>query len=392
MSNKKLSQFNGLSTLTEGTDFFPTFRSGVDNYYIGTANAGKALSVWNSSTTGVTAYAGGGQTNAILLNNRYNDVTTVATANDSTKLPTATVGRTSTVKNSGANQMVIYPPLGQSFEGLAINAGKTMAAGSILDFHCFTAGVWSEATIIASGQNMANANLTLTANRSHTLAGFTLGFTGGDVGFGTASPTAQIHVVGTNDLSGTYAAKIGGATTSGLQVRNDGKVGVGMGVNPFVAEFNAYSSTAGGLVGYLKNTNTGTSTFTRLQLDSADSVTGFILGQYGANYTFNANFTEGSSISAYRSNLMLTLWGGTYAQIKDIKFGIYEDGTNTYTELARLKKDGNFGIGVSPSYKCDVAGDINTTTVYRVGGVSGFTGTGAYANFTIVGGIITSAT
>lgn len=265
----------------------------------------------------------------------------------------------------------------QSLKGVRVNAGETA-----LEFY----------TITDLNTNLANTNLTLDANRSHSLAGFTLGFTGGDVGFGIASPTAQIHVVGTNDLSGTYAAKIGGATTSGLQVRNDGKVGVGMGVNPFVAEFNAYSSRAGGLVGYLKNTNTGTSTFTRLQLDSADSVTGFILGQYGANYTFNADFTEGSSISAYRSNLMLTLWGGTYAQIKDIKFGIYEDGTNTYTELARLKKDGNFGLGVSPSYKLDVVGDINTTTVYRVGGVSGFTGTGAYTNFTIVGGIITSAT
>lgn len=51
------------------------------------------------------------------------------------------------------------------------------------------------------------------------------------------------------------------------------------------------------------------------------------------------------------------------------------------------------GIGglADSLYKLKVTGDINVTGVYKVGGVSGFTGTGAYTNFTIVGGIITAA-
>lgn len=51
------------------------------------------------------------------------------------------------------------------------------------------------------------------------------------------------------------------------------------------------------------------------------------------------------------------------------------------------------GIGMNnPAYKLDVTGDANVSGVFRVGGTGGFTGTGAYTNFTIVGGIITNAT
>ena len=54
--------------------------------------------------------------------------------------------------------------------------------------------------------------------------------------------------------------------------------------------------------------------------------------------------------------------------------------------------NGRTGFGKSnPSEKVDVEGSINVLDVYKVGGVSGFTGTGTYTNFTIVGGIITAA-
>jgi trimeric autotransporter adhesin len=45
----------------------------------------------------------------------------------------------------------------------------------------------------------------------------------------------------------------------------------------------------------------------------------------------------------------------------------------------------------APSYSLDVTGDVNTTTLYRAAGIAGFTGTGAFTNFTIHGGIITAA-
>ena len=50
------------------------------------------------------------------------------------------------------------------------------------------------------------------------------------------------------------------------------------------------------------------------------------------------------------------------------------------------------GIGMTgPSYSLDVNGNINAFT-YSAGGATGFSGTGAYTNFTIVGGIIINAT
>lgn len=54
---------------------------------------------------------------------------------------------------------------------------------------------------------------------------------------------------------------------------------------------------------------------------------------------------------------------------------------------------GNLGVNkVSPIEMVDVVGNVAVTGVYKVGGAAGFTGTGAYTNFTIVGGIITNAT
>ena len=51
-------------------------------------------------------------------------------------------------------------------------------------------------------------------------------------------------------------------------------------------------------------------------------------------------------------------------------------------------------VGVAtatPLFALDVAGEVNASGNYNVGGVAGFTGTGAFTNFTIVGGIITAA-
>lgn len=64
---------------------------------------------------------------------------------------------------------------------------------------------------------------------------------------------------------------------------------------------------------------------------------------------------------------------------------------NNPVERMRITPTGNVGIGTTtPSEKLDVNGTINATA-YSVGGTAGFTGTGAYTNFTIVNGIITNA-
>ncbi len=65
---------------------------------------------------------------------------------------------------------------------------------------------------------------------------------------------------------------------------------------------------------------------------------------------------------------------------------------NFGVRLFDVKSDGKVGIGTStPTENLDVVGNINASGTYNVGGVAGFTGTGTYTNFTIVGGIITAA-
>jgi len=49
----------------------------------------------------------------------------------------------------------------------------------------------------------------------------------GNVGIGSTGPTARLQIVGADDLSTSFAAKIGGATTTGLVVQNNGNVGIG---------------------------------------------------------------------------------------------------------------------------------------------------------------------
>lgn len=67
------------------------------------------------------------------------------------------------------------------------------------------------------------------------------------------------------------------------------------------------------------------------------------------------------------------------------------------TERMRIASDGKVGIGTfNPQYQLDVAGDINTSTGFRVGGTAGVSlscsgATQTLGNVTVTGGIITAA-
>lgn len=72
--------------------------------------------------------------------------------------------------------------------------------------------------------NIYNSDGSLTANRTVTMAGFSLSFLNGNIGIGTspASDTKQ-HIVGTNALSTGYCLKLEGSSNrAALYVRNDG--------------------------------------------------------------------------------------------------------------------------------------------------------------------------
>lgn len=101
-------------------------------------------------TTGITAFATGGQASAVALTTELNNITTCATAGDSVKLPTAVAGAKVTVKNNGAAAADVFPFTGDSIDALAVNLAVRLAVGSTITFFAKDTTVW-ESSIVGAG-------------------------------------------------------------------------------------------------------------------------------------------------------------------------------------------------------------------------------------------------
>lgn len=96
--------------------------------------SGPAIS---NTADNLTATAGGGQTNALLLTAYFNRVSTVASGNDSVKLPPNTVspyqlgsvGCQVYVHNSSANSMQVFGSGTDTINGVATGTGVAVPAG-----------------------------------------------------------------------------------------------------------------------------------------------------------------------------------------------------------------------------------------------------------------------
>jgi hypothetical protein len=115
-----------------------------------------------SITDSITAFAGGGQANATLLDSAYNRVTTVASAGDSVKLPSCHTGAANTgqmppgiisgettgielwVTNAASpTSMNIFPQLGESINSITVNVPYPLAGGKTAGFLCSPGGtIW----------------------------------------------------------------------------------------------------------------------------------------------------------------------------------------------------------------------------------------------------------
>lgn len=84
--------------------------------------------ILHSQTGSITAHAGGGQGSATALTTEVNVVATVASANDSVKLPTAAAGLQILVFNAGANAVDVYPATGGAIDALGTNNPYSVAA------------------------------------------------------------------------------------------------------------------------------------------------------------------------------------------------------------------------------------------------------------------------
>lgn len=103
-----------------------------------------AIGDFSSTTNAITAYASGGQANAVQLgNSTWNRVTTVGTAGDSVKLPVAKAGSWLGVFNkAAANSMNVFPSSGDSVNALSPDAAYALAATKGALFVCMVDGKW----------------------------------------------------------------------------------------------------------------------------------------------------------------------------------------------------------------------------------------------------------
>ena len=93
-----------------------------------------------SGQTSITAFAGGGQTNAYQIVSQTARVTTVATAGDSVKLPPATKGLEILLINHGANAMQVYGTSADTIDDVAAATGVSQMANSTCIYTCAEEG------------------------------------------------------------------------------------------------------------------------------------------------------------------------------------------------------------------------------------------------------------
>lgn len=92
----------------------------------------------------LTAFAGGGQANAVQLTAQINRVTVVATAADSVKLPAALAKAQVVVINAAAaNAMNVYPQTGEFINDLAVDLPIFVAANKTIVFYCAVNATWN---------------------------------------------------------------------------------------------------------------------------------------------------------------------------------------------------------------------------------------------------------
>ena len=92
--------------------------------------------------TGLTAYAGGGQANALQLTEKFNNVTISGTNLDSVKLPAALVGKKVYVLNSDAAQTIAVYCASGDYMNNTLNSYKALAVGQGGFFECIYDGYW----------------------------------------------------------------------------------------------------------------------------------------------------------------------------------------------------------------------------------------------------------
>lgn len=133
----------------------PTFQ----NIALAASKSGNLSLFYESVTDNITAFAGGGQTNATALTTEINRITTAANSGDSIKLPSTSQvpssgpgyaagsvvpgpGATIFIINHGANPIQVFGSGTDTINDVASGTGVSQMANSVVLYTCTSAGKW----------------------------------------------------------------------------------------------------------------------------------------------------------------------------------------------------------------------------------------------------------
>lgn len=143
----------------------PKIQVGDKGKYPIVDNGEKKFNLVNPFYDGITAYAGGGQANATVLNVGTNIITLCATSLDSAKLPDVFYeDNVVIVKNTGAKIANIYPASGDDL-GLGVNVAVKLLPDCSLTFLAITA---NSAWKLIDGFIQKTKEMTIPVSEGHT--------------------------------------------------------------------------------------------------------------------------------------------------------------------------------------------------------------------------------
>lgn len=98
--------------------------------------------LYESAVDNVTAGAGGGRANAVLLVSEMTRVSTVATVGDSVALPLSAAGLTVILENASNKAMQVFGFVNATINGQPFATGVSQMAGSVVIYTCYAYGSW----------------------------------------------------------------------------------------------------------------------------------------------------------------------------------------------------------------------------------------------------------
>lgn len=134
----------GVSQMPQSVAIYTCYTAGA--WFVANLGTGYAGSLETQSlSSGLTAYAAGGQASATLLPSMVNIVATASAANASVVLPNLTlpagVAAQITVINNGANTIAVFTPSGGTMNGTS-NGSSTLATATVGLYFGSATNVW----------------------------------------------------------------------------------------------------------------------------------------------------------------------------------------------------------------------------------------------------------